>query len=299
MVSLSGRSAIVTGAAVGIGNAYARALAKEGVNVAVCDVRPEIMNLPAQLEAEGVKAVGWIADVSVPANVRTVVDGAVAAFGSIDILINNAGKVAVSRAEDDLDKTLAEYDEIVGTNLKGEFLFGRAVITQLLAQGRGGEIVNIATDHGVTCGVPNELCPKLPTCLPAWAETPREVAGGVMDLYDASKWGLHGLAYCWAKALHPHGIRVNTMCMGATDSHMNRAWNGIAQGQEDTDPEAKRAIDSWMRAEDSAQVVIDLLKEGPEGRTASFHNLCVGRPPVLEPAPPNLYLVPGEFGPLA
>jgi len=85
------------------------------------------------------------------------------------------------------------------------------------------------------------------------------------------------------------------MCMGATDSHMQRSWNGIAVGQEDTDPEAKREVDTWMRAEDSAQVVIDLLKEGPAGRTASFHNLCLGRPPELEPAPPNRYVYEGEL----
>ncbi len=295
MVSLEGRSAIVTGAAVGIGNAYARALAQEGVNVAVCDILPEITALPAKLEAEGVQAVGWVADVSAALDVRAVVDGTIEAFGGIDILINNAGKAAISVAGDDLDKTLNDYEEIVGTNLKGEFLFGRAVITQMLAQGRGGEIVNVATDHGVTCGVPNELCPKLPTCPPAWATTRRPVAGGGMDLYDAAKWGLHGLAYSWAKALSPHGIRVNTMCMGATDSHMQRSWNGIAVGQEDTDPEAKREVDTWMRAEDSAQVVIDLLKEGPAGRTASFHNLCLGRPPELEPAPPNRYVYEGEL----
>ena len=106
-ISLAGKSAIVTGAAVGIGPAYAEALAAEGVNVAVCDIREEILELPAKLEAQGVKALGWVADVSKPDDVRQVVDGAVEAFGGIDILISNAGKCWVSLPDDDLDKALA------------------------------------------------------------------------------------------------------------------------------------------------------------------------------------------------
>jgi len=288
-VSLQGKNAIVTGAAVGIGPAYARALAAEGVNVAVCDIREEIMDLPAQLQKEGVKAVAWVADVSVPADVRKVVDGTVAEFGGIDILINNAGKCWVSVADDDLDKTLADYEGMVGTNLKGEYLMGRAVIAQLLKQGRGGEIVNVATDHMVTCGSPHEICPKLPTC--PWAAAPRPTGGGeVMDIYDASKWGLNGFLFAWAKSLRPHGIRVNAMCMGATDSWMIRDFYGYPQTPGGETEEQKKEIATWMAKEDTAQVVVDLLKEGPEGRTAQNINLCVGRPTKLEPPLPNIYI---------
>ena len=71
-VSLRGKNAIVTGAAVGIGPAYAEALDAEGVNVAVCDIRQVILELPARLEAQGVRSVGWVADVSVPEGYRLV-----------------------------------------------------------------------------------------------------------------------------------------------------------------------------------------------------------------------------------
>lgn len=288
-ISLKGKNAIVTGAAVGIGPAYAQALAAEGVNVAVCDLREEILDLPAQLEAHGVKAVGWVADVSIAEDVRKVVDGTVEAFGGIDILISNAGKCWVSVADDDLDKTLADYEGMVGTNLKGEYLMGRAVIEQLLKQGRGGEIVNVATDHMVTCGSPFEICPKLDTC--TWADAPRPTGGGdVMDIYDASKWGLNGFLFAWAKALRPHGIRVNGMCMGATDSWMIRDFYGYPQTREAENAEQKQEVDTWMAKENTAQVVVNLLKEGPDGRTAQNINLCTGRPTVLEPPLPNKYL---------
>lgn len=289
-VSLQGKTAIVTGAAVGIGPAYAEALAAEGVNVAVCDIREEILELPAKLESSGVKSVGWVADVSFPEDVRKVVDGTIDAFGGIDILISNAGKCWVSVADDDLDKVIADYDGMIGTNLKGEYLMGRAVIAQLLEQGRGGEIVNVATDHMVTCGSPFEICPKLDAC--PWKDEPRPTGGGdVMDIYDASKWGLNGFLFGWAKALRPQGIRVNAMCMGATDSWMIRDFYGYAQTPgKGADEEQQKEVDTWMRKEDTAQVVVDLLKEGPDGRTAQNINLCVGRPTVLEPPLANIYI---------
>jgi NAD(P)-dependent dehydrogenase (short-subunit alcohol dehydrogenase family) len=288
-VSLKGKCAIVTGAAVGIGPAYAKALAAEGVNVAVCDIREEIMDLPTLLETSGVQSVGFVADVSVPEDVRRVVDGTVAALGGIDILVSNAGKCWVSVPDDDLDKAIADYEGMIGTNLKGEFMMGRAVIDQLLKQGRGGEIVNVATDHMVTCGSPNEICPKLEAC--PWADAPRPTGGGeVMDLYDASKWGLNGFLFGWAKALRPNGIRVNAMCMGATDSWMIRDFFGFPQTPGEEDAEQMEEVATWMAKEDTAQVLVDLLKEGPQGRTAQNINLCVGRPTRLEPPLKNIYI---------
>ncbi len=178
---------------------------------------------------------------------------------------------------------------MVGTNLKGEYLMGRAVIAEMLKQGRGGEIVNVATDHMVTCGSPFEICPKLETC--PWADSPRPTGGGeVMDIYDASKWALNGFLFGWAKALRPHGIRVNGMCMGATDSWMIRDFFGFPQTRGEETPEQMEEVATWMAKEDTAQVVMNLLKEGPEGRTAQNINLCVGRPTKLEPPLPNVYI---------
>ncbi|MEK9869911.1 MAG: SDR family oxidoreductase, partial [Gammaproteobacteria bacterium] len=262
--------------------AYARALAQEGVNVAVCDLRDEVHELVAELTDLGVKAQGWQGDVSDPAHVRQVVDETRAAFGSIDILVNNAGVWGASVADDDLDKSLEDYERIVGTNLKGEYLFGRAVIPVMIEQGGGGEIVNIATDHMVTCGTPYFCCPSLESC--PWGDAPRPTGGGdAMDLYDAAKWGLNGFLYAWAKALVPHGIRVNALCMGATDSYMLRSFHNFDPSEEE--------VASWMKAEDNAQALVDLLKEGPAGRNAQNINFCMGRPVLLEPAHDHVYVV--------
>lgn len=285
MVKLKGRNAIVTGAAVGLGSSYAKALAQEGVNVAVCDLREEIHEIAAILRTMGVNAVSYQGDVSDPAHVRTVVDGAREEFGSIDILVNNAGVWGASVADDDLDKSIEDYEKIVGTNLKGEYLFGRAVIPIMIEQAKGGEIVNIATDHMVTCGTPYFCCPKLETC--PWGDSPRPTGGGdAMDLYDAAKWGLNGFLYGWAKALAPHNIRVNAFCMGATDSHMLRGFHNFEPSEEE--------VASWMKAEENAQAMIDMLQEGPSGRNAQNINFCMGRPVQLEPAHDHVYVVPEQ-----
>ncbi|MEM9623055.1 MAG: SDR family oxidoreductase [Pseudomonadota bacterium] len=279
---LQGKTAIVTGAAVGLGLSYARALAAAGVNLGVCDVREDILELPEQLAEHNVRVLAWQADVAQPDQVRTVVDGTADGLGGIDILINNAGVWGASVADDNLDKSLADYEQIIGTNLKGEYLFGRAVIPIMIEQGRGGEIVNIATDHMVTCGTPALRCPGGVKC--PWADSPRPTGGGdQMDLYDAGKWGLNGLLYAWAKALVSHRIRVNQFCMGATDSYMLRSFHNFAPSAEE---EA-----SWMRAEDNAAALIELLQEGPEGRNAQNINFCVGRPVALEEPLESVYVL--------
>ena len=283
MVELSGRSAIVTGAAVGLGNSYAQALAAEGVKVAVCDVREEIDDVVESLSAIGHEALGWQGDVSDPEFVRQVVEGTKQVFGSIDILINNAGVWGASVADDNLDKSLDDYEKIVGTNLKGEYLFGRAVIPIMISQGTGADIINIATDHMVTCGTPYTFCTDLSTC--PHGDVPRPTGGGdAMDLYDAGKWALNGFLYAWAKALSVHNIRVNALCMGATDSYMLRSFHNFEPSQEE--------VDSWMRAEDNAQVMIDILKEGAGGRNAQNVNFCMGRPVKTEPPHEHLYIDP-------
>lgn len=284
MVELAGKSAIVTGSAVGLGNAYALALAKEGVNVAVCDIREEISEVSEAIRNEGVRSLAWRGDVADPAHVQEVVQGAKSEFGSIDILVNNAGVWGASTADDGLDKSVSDYDKIVGTNLKGEFLFGRAVIPIMVEQGTGGEIVNIATDHMVTCGAPHILCEPGQCPHPY----PRPTSGGsAMDLYDASKWALNGLLYGWAKALTKHNIRVNALCMGATDSYMLRSFHNFNPPPEE--------VEQWMKAKDNAQAMIDLLKEGPNGRNAQNLNFCVGREVKLEPPVPHLYVLEDQI----
>ena len=278
---LDGKTAVVTGAAVGLGNAFAKALAAEGASLAVCDVRGEIDTLA---DAVDVPVLAMRADVSDAGDVRRFFDATIDRFGGIDVLVSNAGVWAATLPTDSMDKTLTDAASVVGTNLKGVFLCGRAAIPSMIERG-GGHIVNINTDHVHTCGSPYELSHHdAPNC-PFLDIAPRPTGGGhQMDLYDAAKWGINGLTFAWCQALEPHGIRVNALCMGATDSHMLRGFHNF-----DPSPEEEA---SWMRAEAIADVMIEMLAEGPDGRTGENINFCVGHPVVLPPPRErNLYFM--------
>ena len=251
MSSLTGRRALVTGGARGIGRAIADALILAGARVTVCDVRAE----PGDISV----------DVSNADHVRRLVDES----GPIDVLINNAGIVRRTPPTDDWEKAITDFDEIIGTNLRGAFLVGRAVIPGMVAGG-GGDIVNVATDHIHTCGWPTPVDhADAPDC--PFRHTPRPPGGGAsMDVYDASKWALTGLTQAWSAALGRHHIRVNTLCVGATDTAMLRSFL-----PHEPDP---ALVESWLRPAEVAGVVLDLLREGPTGRSGQNIGVWPGHP---------------------
>ncbi len=262
MSDLEGTAAIITGAANGIGAGMARVLAGEGVALALCDIDPVVHDLAAELEAGGASVFAGQADVSDPAAVRAFVDSAIERFGRIHTMVSNAGTWRATYPLDGWEKAVEDFDAIVATNLKGVFLCGRAIAPHMAEMG-GGNIVNIATDH---------ICPP-----PGYS-----TGGGTrMDVYDASKWGINGLTQAWARVLAPEGIRVNALCMDATDSKMIRGALGMEPPQD--------LLDRWMRPEQIAGLLVDLLNEGPEGRTGENIGIWldheVALPPRVEPLP--------------
>ena len=279
-MSLDGKSAIVTGGAVGLGRNFAAALAGAGATVTVCDIRPDVTNTVAELRAGGHDVKGLIADVSRPDDVRRVVDDVVRRNGTIDVLVNNAGVVRLTDPTDPWAKALDDYDYLVDTNFKGVFLFGRAVIPIMVAQG-AGDIVNIATDHIHTCGWPDAVDHGDASGCP-WAAGRRSPGWVGLDLYDASKWALNGLTQGWAKSLRAHGVRVNSLCMGATDSHMQRSFFGY--GDDETSAPPPEVLAKWMDPARVAEVLIELIEEGPQGRSGDNVGLWIGHPTLL-PAP--------------
>lgn len=250
---LDGKTAVVTGAAKGLGEAFATALAGEGARVVACDVDPTVEVIGVRLP----EGVGVIADVSHPDDVRRVVAEATADGADLAVLVNNAGIFAPTQPTDPFDKAVADFDRVLATNLKGAYLCGRAVAAAMIAGGRGGDIVNVSTDH----------------VLPPPG---RSTGGGArMDVYDASKWALRGLTEAWARALRKYRVRVNELCMGATDTPMLRS---LYPG----DPPAED-VAGWMQPKQVAALLLDLLREGAEGRTGSQIGIWTGHPIALPP----------------
>jgi 3-oxoacyl-[acyl-carrier protein] reductase len=248
----SERVAIVTGAARGLGRAFAERLVAEGYTVVVTDLESSIVEV-----ARTIGATGHCGDVADAVHVRAVVDATLTDCGRIDVLINNAGEVMASGPLDEWERIERDFDRVVGSNTKGAFLFGRAVVPAMIANG-GGDIVNISTDH---------VAPG--------PDSRSHHGHGRMDLYNASKWALNGLTFDWARSLARHRIRVNNLCLGATDTPMLRDFLG-----EEPSP---AYVATWLRPEQVAQVLVDLLAEGPDGRTGENIGLYAGHPCVLPP----------------
>lgn len=249
-MQLLGERAIVTGAAQGIGEAVARRLAAEGCALVLTDRQASVAELAAELGATAV--VGPVDD---PATAQKAVFEAVKSHGHVDILINNAGEVAATGPLDGSTTPEADFDRMIGSNLKGHFLFGRAAALFMVKA--GGNIVNISTDH----------------VKPAPGSA-RHHGHGSMDLYNAAKWAINGLTFDWSNALAKHGVRVNSICMGATDTAMLRTW------VPDPSPEA---LATWIQPDQIADVIIALVTEGPNGRTGDTIALWAGHDCVLPP----------------
>ena len=271
---LVGRRAIVTGAARGLGRSIAHALVREGARVSACDKDASITRLATDSpHSSGPDVWGSleVADVSDARQVERFVERAARSMGGIDIVVANAGVVRATRpTKDAYDMAVADFDEVVGVNLRGVFLTGRAAIPHML--NTGGDIVNITTDHIHTCGWPEHLDHSdHPDC--PWHEVRRPALGGKnFDVYDASKWGIKGITSTWARALAPHRIRVNSFGMGATVTPMFLGMLGDRPLPPGT-----------MQSDDVAAVLVDLLAEGPDGRTGDDVQVWAGHGTVLPP----------------
>lgn len=183
LFDLTGQTALVTGASKGLGRAMAKALAQAGASLALCArTLDDLRAARAELTAAGACAEVFPMDVRDAASVRAAVDGALAAFGHIDILLNDAG---VNVRKPTLELSEEEWDRVIDTNLKGSFLVARAVAPQMIARGRG-KVINVSSIFGAV-GLPNQL---------AYAAS----KGGVVQMTRV-------MALEWAKS----GVNVNAI----------------------------------------------------------------------------------------
>lgn len=192
METFSGQTALITGAGTGIGKAIALELASKGCDVAICGRRIEpLAETAAEIEALGRKALYASVDVSSNEAVTSFVTDVIAKLGKLDILINNAG---ITRDNLLMRMSEEEWDSVIDTNLKGAFLFSKAVSRPMMKQ-RAGSIVNISSVVGIT-------------------------GNAGQCNYTASKAGLIALTKSMAKELSSRGIRVNAVAPGFIKSQM-------------------------------------------------------------------------------
>ena len=142
MERLAGKTAVVTGAAQGIGAAFAQGLAREGAKVAIWDVDPGD-SVVDQIRSGGGEAIAVIADVSDEASVQAAIAATLAAFGGIDILVNNAALFTQVQRSPVTEISVAEWDRVMAVNIRGSWLCCKHAIPQMREVG-GGKIINIS-----------------------------------------------------------------------------------------------------------------------------------------------------------
>lgn len=194
---LNGKIAVVTGAASGIGAAVCDALTEKGATVAVLDLNAE---LAAAKAAElGGASKSFVCDVSQASSVETAIAGVLDTFGHIDIAVSSAGVVFLAPAE---DLSLDYWDKTIDINLKGTFLFTQAVGRAMIAAGKGGKIVNLASQAG-TVAIEEHVA------------------------YCASKFGVIGMSKTFAAEWGKYGICVNTISPTVVLTELGKkAWAG-------------------------------------------------------------------------
>ncbi|QKQ75522.1 glucose 1-dehydrogenase [Nostoc sp. TCL240-02] len=206
MIGLNGKNALITGATSGIGQAIAIRLAQEGCNIATnyrkspeAAVDTEEMALQkacGNIKNCGVKSLLLQGDVSQESDIIEMVNTVVKEFGSLDILINNAGIQIESPSH---EVTTADFDRVIAVNLRGAYLCARETIKHLLSLNRSGVIINISSVH--------EIIPR-----------PMYIS------YSISKGGMENLTKTLALEYANRGIRVNAIAPGATVTPINQAW---------------------------------------------------------------------------
>lgn len=221
MTDLKNKNALITGAGKGIGKAIALALAKEGVNIIlVARTQEEIDSVAAKVRSLRVKAMAITADVADINSVNAAVAKALAEFGTIDILINNAGIAAFGKF---LELEPTDWERIIQVNLMGTYYVTRAVLPNMIER-QTGDIINISSTAGLS-------------------------GNTLTSAYSASKFAVLGLTESLMQEVRKHNIRVTALTPSTVATDMAKELK-LTDGNPD----------KVMQAEDMAELIIAQLK---------------------------------------
>ncbi len=242
---MKGKNAIITGGARGIGEAIARLFARMGANVIIWDVLEDQAKATAEKLAKefNIKAEGYAVDVTSESSVEAATDAAAKEFGSLDILINNAG---ITRDGLLIRMKEADWDAVLNINLKGTWVCTKAV-GKLMLKARKGAIVNIASVVGV-------------------------MGNAGQANYSASKAGVIGLTKTSAKEFASRGVRVNAVAPG----YIRTAMTDKLTDEQRQRMQVLIPLGELGTPEDVADGVAFLASEAAKYVTGQVLNICGG-----------------------
>jgi len=231
MRRLAGKVALITGASRGLGRALALAYAAEGAAVIINAREGSAADLEAvrrEAEAAGAEVLLVAADVGSRADVERLAATALARFGRVDVLVNNASALGPTPMPYLSDYPPDAWEEVLRANVSGPFLLTRALVGQMIARG-SGSIINVSSDAGVTG-------------YPTWGA------------YGVSKAALDQLTRTWAAELEGTGVRVNSIDPGSMNTAMHRAAEPEEDPAQWARPEDVTTPFVWLASDASANV---------------------------------------------
>jgi NAD(P)-dependent dehydrogenase (short-subunit alcohol dehydrogenase family) len=230
-MQLQNKVALITGASRGLGRALALEFAKQGASL-VLNSREysarDLQETEAQVRALNVPVLSVVADVSKRADVERLAGEALARFGRVDILVNNASALGPTPMPYLADTPIEDFETVLQTNLNGPFMLTRALVGQMLVRG-SGSIINVSSDAGAVG-------------YPTWGA------------YGISKAGLDHLTRVWAAELQGTGVRVNSVDPGDMDTAMKRASEPDGDASQWAKPETVTAVFVFLASDESADV---------------------------------------------
>ncbi len=236
LAGLEGKSVLVTGAAGGIGRAVCERLLEEGANVVAADLNTDAMQISDPGRVRPVNA-----DITTAQGAAACVDAAIDAFGRLDMAFLGAGVECQAAVVADFRE--AEYERVFDVNVRGMFLCSQAIVRHLLAQGRGGSLLLVASIAGLT-------------------------GNASTAIYNASKHAVVGISRCLAREVGKDNIRVNVLCPGMVETRMAHsleesmgAANGIGAGEMRAAVEAASSFGRYATPQEVASMGAWILSD--------------------------------------
>lgn len=228
---MHGKICLITGASRGLGRALALEFGRRGAQLVInsrSTSEKELKETEQELREMGVKVLSVVADVSSRTDVDRLAGAALARFGHIDVLVNNASALGPTPMPYLIDYPIEDFEQVTRTNMLGPFMLIRTLVGQMIARGNGS-IINVSSDAGV-------------------------VGYATWGAYGVSKAALDQLTRTWAAELDGTGVRVNSVDPGDMKTRMKRASAPDGDSSDWAEPETVTPVFVYLASDESKQI---------------------------------------------